>query len=71
MLLIEVNSNKVISDNTKLKDYLEEAINELSDDYIIISNDDGINNIDTLEYVRKYRNILLCIKEICKNRKKF
>lgn len=68
---INVNSNEVVASGTKLKEYLEDAIDEVSEDYILVSNDDGINNIDTLEYIRKYRNILLCIKEICKSRKKF
>lgn len=69
--MINVNSNEVVSSNIKLKEYLEDAIDEVSEDYIIVSDNDGINNLDALEYIRKYRNILLCIKEICKARKKF
>lgn len=55
----------------KLKDYLEDAIREISDDYVAISHNDTINVVDTLEYIRKYRNILLCIDNICKTRKKY
>ncbi|MBR6518017.1 MAG: hypothetical protein IKT40_14385 [Bacilli bacterium] len=55
----------------KLKDYLEDAIREISDDYVEISHNETINVVDTLEYIRKYRNILLCIDNICKTRKKY
>ena len=55
----------------KLKDYIENAIQEISDDYVEISHNETINVCDTLEYIRKYRNILLCIKNICKTRKKY
>lgn len=69
--MIITNSNQVIADGTKLKDYLQDAINEISNDYVDIDKNNTINVIDTLEYIRKYRNILLCINEICKERNKY
>lgn len=66
-----IHSDDVIKAGIKLKDYLQEGLQEISDDYIKVSNDDTINVCDALEYIRKYRNILLCINEICKSRKKY
>lgn len=66
-----INSDEVIKSGIKLKDYLSEAIDEVSDDYIEVSHNDTINVLDALEYIRKYRNILLSINEICKSRNKY
>lgn len=66
-----LHSDDVIKCGVKLKDYLADGIKEISDDYIKVSHNDTINVVDTLEYMRKYRNILLCIDEICKSRKKY
>ena len=69
--MIETNSDVVLMKKIKLKDYIDECINETSDDYINVSHDEKHNIIDTTEYIRKYRNMFLCIKEICQNRNKF
>ena len=69
--MINTNSNDIIRDGVKLKDYLKDAIDEISDDYIKVNHNDSINCIEFLEYIQKYRNILLCINEICKSRKKY
>ena len=68
---LNVRSDAVIASGVKLKDYIKTGINEVSDDYIEISHMDGISKEKALEYVMKYRNMLLCINEICKSRKKF
>lgn len=68
---IEVRSNELIKSGVKLKDYLDEAIETTSDDYIRTSNAESIPKCDALDLIQKYRNILICLKEICKNRKKF
>ena len=65
------SSDAVIKMNVKLKDYIKTAIDETSNDYVNVSHDNTINIVDDLEYIRKYRNILLCIDEICKNRNKY
>lgn len=65
------SSDAVIKMNVKLKDYIKTAIDETSNDYVNVSHDNTINIVDALEYIRKYRNILLCIDEICKNRNKY
>ena len=69
--MIETNSDVVLMKKIKLKDYIDECINETSDDYINVSHDEKHNIVDTTEYIRKYRNMFLCIKEICQNRNKF
>ena len=69
--MIETNSDVVLMKKIKLKDYIDECINETSEDYINVSHDEKHNIIDTTEYIRKYRNMFLCIKEICQNRNKF
>ena len=69
--MIETNSDVVLMKKIKLKDYIIDCINETSDDYINVSHDEKHNIIDTTEYIRKYRNMFLCIKEICQNRNKF
>lgn len=65
------SSDELIKLGVKLKDYIKTAIDETSDDYVEVSHNQTINIIDALEYIRKYRNILLCIDEICKNRNKY
>lgn len=69
--MIETNSDVVLMKKIKLKDYIDECINETSEDYINVSHDEKHNIVDTTEYIRKYRNMFLCIKEICQNRNKF
>ena len=69
--MIETNSDVVLMKKIKLKDYIDECINETSEDYINVSHDEKHNIIDTTAYIRKYRNMFLCIKEICQNRNKF
>lgn len=71
MSKILTNSDEVIRSKVKLKEYLQDALDEVSNDYIEVSHDVTINIIDALDYIRKYRNILLCINEICKERKKY
>lgn len=68
--MIETSSDKVLSSDIKLKDYIQDAITETSDDFINLAHS-NLNKADALEYIRKYRNIFLCINEICKNRKKY
>lgn len=68
---LNVRSDDVIASGVKLKDYIKIGINELSDDYIELSHKDDISVDEALKYVMKYRNMLLCINEICKSRKKF
>lgn len=65
------SSDELIKLGVKLKDYIKTAIDETSNDYVEVSHNQTINIIDALEYIRKYRNILLCIDEICKNRNKY
>lgn len=71
MSKILTNSDEVVKSGVKLKDYLQQALGEVSDDYIEVSHDVTINIVDALDYIRKYRNILLCMNEICKQRKKY
>lgn len=61
-------SDAVLDSGIKLKDYLDLAIDELTNEYINFAKSDT-----SLDYqqLRKYRNILLCIREICKARNKF
>lgn len=66
-----LHSDEVIKSGIKFKDYLHEALKEVSEDYIEVSHNETINVVDALEYIRKYRNILLCMDEICKDRKKY
>lgn len=68
---ISIRSDEVISSGIKLKDYLKLGINEASDDYINTTRLTDINKDDALKLIIKYRNILLCINEICKTRKKY
>lgn len=68
---ISIRSDEVIASNIKLKDYLKLGINEASDDYINTTRLTDINKDDALKLIIKYRNILLCINEICKTRKKY
>lgn len=68
--MIELSSDKVLLSGVKLKDYLNDAIKETSDDYINLAHS-NVDKIDALEYIRKYRNILLCMNEICKDRNKY
>ena len=61
--------SKLAKDDVKLKDYLNDAIFEISEDYIkAISNE---KNPEILKTIEKNRNILICIREICKQRNKF
>jgi len=67
-----VRSDEVLDSGTKLKDYLNEAINVLSEEYIkSVHQPDLISKDEVMNLIQKHRNILLCIKEICKKRKKF
>ena len=69
---INVRSDEVLDSGIKLRDYLEEAINEASNDYINVAHTPNvIPKNEALDMIQKYRNILLCMKEICKKRKKF
>lgn len=65
------NSDEALKQEYKLKDYINDAIDVISDDFINLSHEDDKSKLETLEYIRKYRNILLCINEICKHRKKY
>lgn len=67
-------SDDVISSGVKLKDYINDAIDELSSDYInVVDNLSKADDVlsEALKYMRKCRNILLCINQICKTRKKY
>lgn len=67
-----VRSDEVLESGVKLKEYLDDAIASASDDYIKLTHKpDEIPKNEALELIQKYRNVLLCMKEICKNRKKF
>ena len=68
-----VRSDDVLDSGVKLKEYLDDAINELSDDYINVAHaeSDVIPKHLVLDLVQKHRNALVCMKEICKKRKKF
>lgn len=66
-----VRSDDVIDSGVKLKDYLDSAIESVSNDYISVSNAESIPKNETMDLIQKYRNVLLCLREICKNRKKF
>lgn len=66
-----VRSDELIESGVKLKDYLDSAIESVSNDYINVSNAESIPKNETMDLIQKYRNVLLCLKEICKNRKKF
>ena len=67
-----VRSDEVLDSGTKLKDYLNEVINVLSEEYIkSVHQPDLISKDEVMNLIQKHRNILLCIKEICKKRKKF
>lgn len=72
MTKICVRSDEVLDSDAKLKDYLNDAINVLSEEYIESSHQsDLIPKNEVMNLIQKHRNILLCIKEICKKRKKF
>lgn len=64
-------SDDVIAKNIKLKDYISDAIDELSSDYIELVDNDSISKDSASKYMRKCRNMLLCINEICKQRNKY
>lgn len=66
-----VRSDELIESGVKLKDYLDSAIESVSNDYISVSNAESIPKNETMDLIQKYRNVLLCLREICKNRKKF
>lgn len=66
-----VRSDELIESGIKLKDYLDSAIESVSNDYISVSNAESIPKNETMDLIQKYRNVLLCLREICKNRKKF
>lgn len=69
---ISVHSDEVLESGAKLKDYLNEAINVLSEEYIESAHQpDVIPKNEVMNLIQEHRNILLCIKEICKKRKKF
>ena len=72
MSKICVRSDEVLDSGAKLKDYLDEAIGVLSEEYIESANQpDVIPKNEVMNLIKEHRNILLCMKEICKNRKKF
>lgn len=72
MVKICVRSDEVLESGAKLKDYLSEAINVLSEEYIESAHQpDLISKNEVMNLIQEHRNILLCIKEICKKRKKF
>lgn len=54
----------------RLKEYLDLCIQDASEEYIKILSDHNASE-DHIKSVHKYRNMLLCIKEICKQRNKF
>lgn len=66
-----VRSDELIASGIKLKDYLNQAIAEVSEDYIDMTHEKEISVDMALKHIQKYRNVLLCIKEICKSRNKF
>lgn len=67
-----VRSDEVLESGVKLKEYLTDAIATLTDEYIEITHKaETIPKDDLLVLVQEHRNILLCIKEICKKRNKF
>lgn len=69
---IETTSEKVIDSGVRLKEYLNDAINLVSDEYIETTHKpDMIPKDEVLSIIQTHRNVLLCIKEICKQRKKF
>lgn len=67
-----VRSDEVLDSGAKLKDYLDEAIGVLSEEYIESAHQpDVIPKNEVMNLIQEHRNILLCMKEICKKRKKF
>ena len=69
---IYVLSDEVLKSGAKLKDYLDEAISVLSEEYIESAHQpDVIPKNEVLNLIQEHRNILLCMKEICKKRNKF
>lgn len=52
----------------KLKDYLQDCINKVSDEYITALQEGDVCKADLIQ---EHRNMLLCIKAICKARNKF
>lgn len=67
-----VHSDEVLESGVKFKDYLDEAIDELSEEYIELAHQpDVIPKNEVMYLIQEHRNILLCMKEICKKRKKF
>lgn len=67
-----VRSDEVLNSGAKLKDYLDEAISVLSEEYIELTlQSDVIPKNEVLNLIQEHRNILLCMKEICKKRNKF
>lgn len=69
---INVHSDEVLDSGVKLKDYLDEAIDVLSEEYIETAHQpDVISKNEVMNLIQEHRNILLCMKEICKKRKKF
>lgn len=69
---IITSADEVVSNDIKLKEYITQAINEISDDYIINANKSQyIQKDQCMELIVKYRNILLSINAICKKRKKY
>lgn len=65
---VNVRSDDVIK-QYKLKEYLDLCISELSEDYINCLKASYPDDYSLM--VQRHRNMLLCIKEICKARNKF
>lgn len=65
---VSLNSDEVIA-NYKLKDYLTACIDAITEQ-VLESSKKGIPDEVIHTYI-EHRNMLLCIKEICKARNKF
>lgn len=67
-----ISSDELLNSGAKLKDYIDESIGVLSEEYIEASHQsDVIPKYAVMNLIQEHRNILLCMKEICKKRNKF
>ena len=70
--MINLYPDYVLNSGVSLKDYLHDAIEEITNDFIDVAktSPEEIPKSDLLSYLGKYKSVLNNIDVICKNRKR-
>ena len=70
--MINLYPDDVLNSGVLLKDYLHDAIEEITNDFIDVAktSPEEIPKADLLSYLGKYKSVLNNIDVICKNRKR-